>query len=292
MGEKSKEIIHAIIEALKEGPRTITQIADEININWRTAESNLEMLKDIGKVFEIQEGKSRFFFLKDDRNYFNLYVKKDDAKRISTIYALISKFCKKLYRHEPTKTQVYKIIWKINNKLNLNLPIGWYQYGPLCVQGYTGRENQEYEMNQESVAIIKETTKRYGQIENQKLQEMVYEEEKNQLYLAKERLMKGDFKAKEEIYPILIDLIKYAPKEASEVVTDFARATLLLGWDKTKDIFADLWKFIATISFRDSLEFYYGKNIEYYLSDKIEEKKREAQLAITNLVRARETQAR
>ncbi|MDK2907935.1 MAG: hypothetical protein PWQ87_393 [Candidatus Woesearchaeota archaeon] len=96
-------------------------------------------------------------------------------------------------------------------------------------------------------------------------------------------IRKGDFK------PVLIDLIKYAPKEASEVVTDFARATLLLGLDKTKDIFADLWKFIATISFKDSLEFYYGKNIEYYLS--IEEEKKEAQLAITNLVRARETQA-
>lgn len=290
MGEKSKETIRAIIEALKEGSRTITQIAEETDINWRTAESNLEMLKDIGKVFEIQDGKSRFFFLKDDSNYFNLYVKKEDAKRISTIYALISKFCKKLYKHEPTKTQAYKIIWKINNKLNLNLPVGWYQYGPLCVQEYTGREKQEYEMNQEAIVIIKETTKRYGQIENQKLQEMVYEEEKNQLYIAKERLMKGDFKNKEEIYPILIDLIKYAPKEASEVVTDFARATLLLGWDKTKNIFAELWRYIATISFRDSLEFYYGKNIEYYLS--IEEEKKEAQLAITNLVRSREAQAR
>jgi predicted transcriptional regulator len=293
MGEKGKEIIHSIIEALKEGPRTITQIAEETDINWRTAESNLEILKEIGKVFERQEGKSRYFFLKDDSNYFNLYVKKEDAKRISTIYALISKFCKKLFKHEPTKTQAYKIIWKINNKLNLNLPIGWYQYGPLCVQEYTGQEKQEYEMNQHTIAIIKETTKRYGDIENHKLQDMIYKEEEKQLYIAKERLTKGNFKTKEEINPILIDLIKYAPKEASDVVTDFARATLMLGWDNTKDIFIrEVWKYIAIILFRESLEFYYGQNIRYYLSSKIKDRKREAQLAITHLVRTRETQAR
>ena len=84
-----------------------------------------------------------------------------------------------------------------------------------------------------------------------------------------------------------MDLIKYVPQETIETTTDFARATLLLGWDKTKTIFNIFWEYIATITFKQSLEFYYGSNLEIYLNKKIEDIKKEAQLYIIDLVRSK-----
>ena len=92
-------------------------------------------------------------------------------------------------------------------------------------------------------------------------------------------------KDKEKINPILMDLIKFSPPETVEVVTDFARATLLLGLNKTEECFDKLWKYIGLIRLRDSLVIYYPNYIDFYLKEKIEATKKEAQLYITELVR-------
>ena len=81
-----------------------------------------------------------------------------------------------------------------------------------------------------------------------------------------------------------MDLIKYAPKETIDVTTDFARATLLLNWEKTKTIFETFWRYITLVVFKKSLRSYYQDNINIYLTKKIEEAKKEAQLEILNLV--------
>ena len=85
---------------------------------------------------------------------------------------------------------------------------------------------------------------------------------------------------------ILMDLVKHVPQDTIETTTDFSRATLLLGWNKTKTIFDTFWKYITMVVFKKTLEFYYGNNLEIYLDEKIEEAKKEAQLDITNLVRS------
>lgn len=132
---------------------------------------------------------------------------------------------------------------------------------------------------------IKQTTEEYCECDNFALQNKIYDEAKDVLYQTKERLLKNKFAGKEEINPILMDFIKFAPPECIDVITDFARATLLLGFGKTKSSFEELWGYVGLIRFRDSLSEYYLGYINLYLESKIETAKKEAQIIITDLVR-------
>lgn len=292
MGEKTNEIIDSIKKTLKDGPKSISDISKEAKINWRTAEEYLKLLKNLGLVIEQEIKNTRTFFYKEKKNYFDLPIRKEHSKIISTIYSLIRKFCLDVHKTEPTKTQAYKILWNIDMKAGLNLPIGWYMYGPCCVQVYKGDEDQQTKLNKKTVTLIKETTTKYCLCDNFELQNRVYKEANNKLYRLKEKLITTKFKTKEDINPVLMDLIKFAPKETIEVVTDFVRATLLLGWDKTKECFNYVWHYIALIVFRDTIQEYYldwfnGEHLDLYLKVKIDEARKESQILITDIVRCR-----
>ena len=265
----AKKAIKNIIEELKEGPLSISEVARRININWRTAEQYLELLESIGVLIKREIKNTKTYYLKQEDNYFHLPVKKEDEKKINAIYCEIKKHCQKKYGIEPTKTQAYKILWKVNKILNLNLPIGWYQYGPCCVQVYKGNERGKFKEK-----LVKEITEEYCAYDNFKLQKKVYEN--NQLYQLKDSFDQPNSSQ-------LMDLIKLVPKEATETVTDFSRATLMLGWEKTKLIFYDLWKFISLIIYRDSLRDYYGDAVDVYLN--INDIEHEVKVKINDLVR-------
>lgn len=285
MSDKTKEIINSIKHQLMDQPLSISEISEKLKINWRTAENYLEILKKLELVEERNIKNTRTFFYKDKDNYFDLPVKNKDSKLISSIYSKIKETCLDIYKKEPTKTQVYKIIWKLNHELNLGLPIGWYKYGPCCVQVYKGDE-EEIKLGNNQVNLIKEITKEYCILDNINLQKKVYLDSKKNLYIIKEKLLELDSDDKEKLNIILMDLIKYAPQETIETTTDFSRATLLLGWSKTRTIFDIFWKYITMVVFKQTLEFYYKDSIEFYLYEKIEDAKKEAQLNITNLVRS------
>lgn len=287
MSEKIDNILNSIKTNLAKKTLSISDIAKTLKINWRTAENHLEKLKNLDIVGEIENKKSRIFFYKDKNNYFEIPIREEDRKKISTIYFEIKKTCLKIFKKEPTKTQVYKIMWKINKKLKLNLPIGWYQYGPCCVQVYEGNETKETDLNKETIVLIKETTKEYCDLDNSTLQKRVYVESKNNLYLTKQKLMEEESSSKTELNLLLMDLIRYTPDETINVITDFSRASLLIGWKKTKSDFMQfVWKYITLVNFKNSLKVY-NENIELYFNKKIDTAKKEAQIAIMDLVRNR-----
>lgn len=273
-----------IVSILKENPSSINEISKKAKLNWRTAKGYLDLLKQLDLVMDADIKRSKLFFYKDANNYFNLPVKKRDGKIISTIYHYIKKFNMDIYGNEPSKTQVYKIIWHVNGKFKLDLPIGWYKYGPCCVQAYKGGEKILADLSPRMLSEIKETTRDYCSCDKFALQERIYEETNERLYLAKTRLIKSDKLSKKDIHPILLDLIKFAPSESVDVVTDFARASLLIGWEKTGVIFEKLWAYLATIRFKQSLAFYYGY-IDYYLEKAIEDSRKEVQIEVTDLIR-------
>jgi len=282
MPNKTPDTITSIKKALSDGPMSISEIADKLKINWRTAEHYLRTLKELELVEEYEEKNSRVFFYKDKNNYFSLTIKNKDKKIIDSIYYNIKKYCLEQFNKEPTKTQAYKIIWNVNRKLNLNLPIGWYKYGPCCVQIYAGNETKDTDLDNKTITLIKESISEYAALDNITLQKKIYKDEKIDLYLIKEKLLETiDIK---ELNFILMDFIKNAPDETRDTVTDFARATLMLDWEKTRNYFEFVWQYITLVIFRDSLKFYYGENINKYLDEKIESNKKEAQTYIFNLV--------
>jgi len=286
MSDKTQKIVDSIKAVLRNKPSSISEITRESKINWRTAENYLEMLKNLEVVEEkIIKNTRTFFYKHNQNNYFDLPIKPKEAKLISSIYSKIKETCLNLYNKEPTKTQAYKIIWSLNKKLELNLPVGWYRYGPCCVQVYQGDEKEETKLSNNIIKEIKETTKEYCIMDNISLQRMIYTKEEKNLYLTKEKLLDFDSEDKNELNNILMDLIKYTPKDTIGITTDFARATLFLGWNKTRTIFDIFWKYITMVIFKESLEGCYSFDLDPYFDDKIEDAKKEAQLEITNLVR-------
>jgi len=280
--------INKIKDVLKDEPLSISEIAKKLKINWRTAQDYLNILEKLELVEKKDIKNTKTYFLRDPNNYFKLPVKKEHEKKISTIYYYIRKFCYQRFGQEPTKTQVYKIVWKINQKLKLGLPVGWYKFGPCCVQVYQGNEEKEYAFESKAISLIRETTHKYCACDNFTLQNQIYAEAGKKLYQIKEKLVRGVFENKEDINPLLMDLIKLAPRETIDVVTDFARTVLLINnWNITKPIFNSVWKYITLIEFRNTLEDYYGKErLRNYLEGHIEEARKEAQLEINDLVKS------
>ncbi|MBN1214552.1 MAG: helix-turn-helix transcriptional regulator [Candidatus Lokiarchaeota archaeon] len=280
---ETDEIISSIKKVLSEGkPLSISQIAEKTKIDWRTAEHYLSILKNLDLVDELKYKNTRTFYYKDPDNYFKLPVKVKHQKLISTIYYHITGFCKNKFQKEPTKTQVYKIIWKIDKLLNLKLPIGWYRYGPVCVQVFQGNEKNEAKLEKKEINLIKETTEEYCSLDNIELQRKVYQEAKEQAYIIKEKL--SEIENKEELNIILMDLVKAVPQETMEIVTDFVRTTLLLGWNTTRNYFDIFWKYVTLARLKESIKFYYDYNINLYLDSQIESAKKEIKTTIKSLL--------
>jgi len=282
MADGISELTSSIIKLLKEAPSSISDISAKLNINWRTAQSYLELLKSLGLTKEQTIKNKRVFFYLDKDNYFSLPIKPKDKTVISTIYALIKKFCNEKFNKEPTKTQVYKIIWKINQKLNLNLPIGWYKYGPLSLQAYKGDEKEETKLSYEK--DIKEITEKYCLLDNIQLQNMIYKEEDKKLYLIKQEILeKANTINKEELSMLLMELIKYAPEETTDVTTDYARVMLLLGPKTMMQYFDLFWEYVAMIMLKNSIKDHY--DTELYMREKIETAKKDIEILLDDVVR-------
>ncbi len=281
MGQKN--IVKAISDSLRKSPKSISDLADDVGINWRTAENHLNILKFLGVVKEVKQGKKRIFLFRQENTYFRLPVRPTDEEKINSFYSKIKDFCNKFHEHDPTKTQAYKVLWKINKNLGLDLPIGWYRYGPCCVQVYQNDEKPG-ELSAKEKSLCRDLTREFCALDNIELQNRIYEEENRELYKLKQRLdCNPDRKTLNNIF---FKMIKSVPDETVETVTDFARVTLFAGWDKTQHIFELLWKYIAMITYKESLKPYYGEFVKYYFDKDIESTKRETQLRITALFKS------
>lgn len=285
MGEKVASSLNHMLEALREGPLSISDLSKKAQINWRTADQYLKLLESLGLVTERSVKNTKTFLLKEKENYFGLPVRKKHHNKINAIYRAIKKHCLEVYSREPTKTQAYKTLWKVDKELNLGLPIGWYLYGPLCVQTYAGNETLSETLSRKEHRLIKDTVEEFCKCDNFELQNKIYDDANNKLYQTKEKLVKGNYSDKEDINPALMDLVKFAPPETLDVVTDFARTVLMLGWEKTGACFEWVWKYVSRVSYKESLRFYYGEATDVYFEDKIKDAKKEAQEHIICLVR-------
>jgi len=271
------DIITSIMKNLKKGRTTLTKLSKDIKINRITVSQYLTAFEESGLIRKIPQGREIILELKENPDsYFNLPIYQDDKKTMQTLYAIIRKTCQKIYNKEPGRTHVYKILYELNQEYELKLPVGWYQHGPCAVLIYNGNEVEQIKIEWESK--IKEKVMEYCKMESIELQKMIYQKYDNKLYRFKEKLKSKD-------KPDVMELIKLVPQETIEITTDFARATLLLKWDSMLEIFFNyIWKYIAAVKFKETLRFYYGDEIEYYLQERIDERKIEAQTAINEKI--------
>lgn len=274
-----KNIIPAIINNLKKGSTTLTKLSKAIQINRVTVSQYLDAFQESGMIIKQQNGRETILGLKRyDDSYFELPIKQEDKQVMQTIYTIIRRYCLEVYKKEPSKTQVYKIIYELNKEEKLNLPIGWYQHGPCAVLVYQGNETESNSLN--FTGRIKEKVQEYCKLEPIKLQKLIYKKYNNRLYQIKEKIKSAN---DEDINYLSMELIKLVPLETIDITTDFVRATMHLGWKEMQEIFFNhVWKYISAVNYRESLRSYYGNNITGTLNDKIHEWKEESESLIND----------
>lgn len=279
MAEQGK--VDRVLEVLRSPPKTASEIAKATDIDKRTVQNHLNMLESWNMV----EREGDQYYLHEKGTYFQFPIPIKHQKKMRTFYAAIKAACKACYGKDPTRTQVYKVLWKVNERLELGLPIGWYQFGPCPLLIYEGEEEEETLLSPKEINAVREQAEVYCAKDNLELEHDVYEEAQEELYKLKEDLLRKDH-TKETIKPVLMKLIKTVPYEAVDTVTDFASATLMTNWEKTDIYFVHLWKYLAMIRYKESLRFYYNDAVEHYLDHKIQLAKQDAGSYISGLIRS------
>jgi len=150
--KSSQGLMKNIILSLQESPKTINQIKKELNIQWTTAKSHLETLKELNLIKESKIGISRTFELienrpivKDNDTYFGLPMSYEDKQISWFLFSEISKEWEKRSGKKSDQITTQKVAVEVANRLNLNIPISWYKYGKILVCKYEPQKIYDYD---------------------------------------------------------------------------------------------------------------------------------------------------
>lgn len=148
MSQKSLNYFDKILFELKKDSKTISQISNKLKLNFDSVKSYMLQLEHLGLIIKNKEGKDYKInpnpqSRKDFGTYFNLPIEEDIKEKIETLYFLIKNEWIKITNTKPTITQVYKTLAKLDDVKNLNLPIGWYNYGKVPILVYKEEQVKE-----------------------------------------------------------------------------------------------------------------------------------------------------
>ncbi len=271
----SEQIKDRILEKLKDGPITITEVSESINSNWLTTEKFLKELKEDNLVSEIIfSPKMKIYRRTDDPVYYGLPFSKE--VRNKTIYVLLRVLeeWKKQRGIYPSKTTTQKIAVKTIIKCNLDLPVLEFHYGKVTCASITPDQNiekvyhivapEEAEKIKKCIKEIIKDKSHTGRAYKERRKQ--YEEEGMKFYSAKEDLVKSfDDKNNElDIVEKLHHLSINFPVKLQEFYSEFndfiSISTTLLSVKnkgeeekdnlrKIKETFYLLWDILTTLAF-------------------------------------------
>ena len=294
----SRELVRKILDSLKTGSKSITELTQECGTNWESAKEYLESLKKSGIVIEVEEGNKKLYSLacqlvtRTD-TYFRLPLKQADETKINSLFSKITSEWVKQTGHKPNKTQMHKSFVKVNSKCNLNLPVGWYLYGKICVKHYDPLMEYDYTQFDDEEEIFSQVSTVVSEYSKEKttltLRLRQYEEEGNTLYKTRmtiPQLLDGnDLKDKADeinnaFYALMVNLPKIDDAQSKEIISEFAGLVnqLTRNAQAPKKIkvfvlsaFDSLWKLIAMYKFKEDLQAYYSKSeLDSYIGIDIE----------------------
>jgi predicted transcriptional regulator len=242
--KSSQLIVNKIILSLKNGKKTVYEIAKDVGTNWASIKKYLETLSESGMILQSEENGKRIFCFNEfprtvrDDTYFGLPLAKDVENKIDSLFGLIKKEWKKETDIYPGKTQMQKCFVRVNTLCNLNLPMGWYLFGEIAEKIY--EPDVEYAISEfiedEKVNLcVCETVKKYsGERSVYELRLSQYSEFNNELYQTKELLGALLINAKKEnimeISKQLYAFMKFLPSDSlsdiPEIASDFVGTAL------------------------------------------------------------------
>ena len=290
MGRKpARELIKRILQSVTDSPKSIHEIAKDAESNWESVKEYLESLKEAGIVQETAISNKRAFSLvarsvpKKNGNYFDLPITEKDDKLISSLFSRIREEWTKATGDVPGKVQVQKSLLRINKLCRLNLPIGWYLFGAVCVKPYDPGFDYEYQpLGEKTENCVREVVEDYSKEPSAySLKIRQYREENKALYQAKELLLSlftsSAFSKKNAseidglLYGIINNLPKISDKESKSLVNEYLGVVLRLvssipehevqqAKSDVLQAFNEVWKLIVLYGYSADLKPYYDAN--------------------------------
>jgi predicted transcriptional regulator len=269
------EIYNKIVEILKINNSTIQQISKQTNIRWETIKNAVESLKKAGFI----DQNDKKFYLKKNFSYdyetlLGIPISKSQKKEIAEI---ANRF-KELVNFNNTFLQ--KAVINVIQKNNLNLPYGWYLYGPCNVLILNDENLKNFKSTKKYDKTIKNTINEFKIYKNtNELMEKIYEN--NIIYLSrlqieqifKEKLTINTMKQIE----LTIKQMLFNLKEPSFYYLDsyLSNISILkkLNEDELNDTkleiystFRIIWEIIGTQILKETLNI---ENIDFYFNNRI-----------------------
>lgn len=264
-----EEIRLEILNQLKNGPKTIAEIGENIGSNWLTTEKFLVELKDEGKILEIvSTTKMRIFRRTDDLAFYGIpFSEKIRNSSASLLFTIADKW-KKDTGEIPARTLLQKVAVELiegsEGKLG-EIPILRFHYGQTLAVRYDESysiEQKPFSLTTEQLNFLSSLIKKYQgkSLRHAKLNQ--YKKKGMEFYLEKEENVTGGFSEEDyqKIEKSLLRLSIFYPIELKNSFPLFDKlvycATALLNlkeievkkeyFNKIKETFYLLWDAITT----------------------------------------------
>ncbi len=293
---KASEIAKHVYNSLEIFPQTINEISEESRVNWESTKNALRTLESVGLVIKNENGEYlRKRVNKNEKTFFGIKIEPEDENTIDFLFSKIREIWKEKLGTEPGKTQVQKCLVKVDKDCNLNLPVGWYLYGKICIKPYNPAQDYSApppENKEELISGINSAVDTYSSLDSvPKIKQYQYNEEfKNPLYKLKEQiLLAGRNEFNKKNFSVFCtngsELIKVLPKfsvnsETISLVSEFIAVIHQLSvrlesgelkavQNDVLNLFNDLWKLIALDALFESLldtEKYTKEELQTYLA--------------------------
>jgi len=273
----SEEIKNAILNSLKEGPKTITEISEFINSNWITVEEYLKKLKEEREVVEIVSSpKMKVYRRMDDLAFYGLPFSKEIREDTFALLCLIAKMWRENNGKNPPRTILQKVAVEFVEEFrnDFRCPILNFHYGKTLALRYDQKfenECKKLKITQEQKKSLLGLIEEYKDWSSSEAKEKQYKKEGMEFYKTKEELLDLFSSDKdEEITRKILELSVYYPSELSETYELFDKfeycSINILNINKKdmkkeyiqklKEIFSLVWDVITTNAFFHEAEKY------------------------------------
>ncbi len=304
--KKTSDLIKQVFESISREPKSINEVAGDINTNWESARRALIFLKSLGLVVESEEGNKRFFRLSrstglvlNPETLRGLPLSRERENLINFLFMRIRDVWRGKTGVFPNKTQVQKTLVKVVEDCGLDVPIGWYKFGMMCVKHYDPEVNYLFrtpdavESIESHIHAAVDYYKGYKSVVELKRRQ--YLDKGNNLYILREKIQdrlcfRFDEKGKSVLRHLFTEFAFSFPLRENNrgivtILNDFVSAVISIVKDSDEkelnlcrmDIvegFDSLWGLLATYMLFDSLSgFYPPEQLHDYFRDDIESKK-------------------
>jgi len=273
--EKIKE---EILNELKKGPKTISEISENMNSNWLTIEKFLNELMrgKEEKIYElISATKSKVYCSNEDLTFYCLPIKETIKDKTLTLLHTISTIWKENTGQEISRTKLQKIAVQLVEEGNIEeVPILNFHYGQTLALRYENNQtsHRSFNLNSKQKTILLQLIKKYKNWSAHKVQLEQYKKQGMEFYLEKETKTINSFNMAdfEKLKESVLKLSSFYPIELEksfEIFDKFIYCTINILNLKSKEelknyltqlkeIFTLLWDCLTTEYF-----FYGAENI-------------------------------